>query len=1282
MKVSKVEHTRTAVCQREGSNLNQNMGGTMYRTPANPQYARIENLQGHIRELNKRNQNLYNVINPNMEKVDKTAKYAINSFNKIMKWLLKKNHMKEKSPVDTQLYALANFTEQVIVKSKWDKKKRCQVPEKKGENFYIRLPQGMTYDDLRQLIHDIVAQNLRSSLRKYAIDEETREMVYLPDVIEQLMYATCLGRKFLSEYKKISEKNLSLMLNVLNADYTKEKQIKQLAESIDKQNVKVQPDAEGTLRLSSASHVNEKKDYKSKKYIADFAEAYACLEKEERDEKLCHMRQLIVLYFYGADFYKDDSLKITADSFGKLVRWKETFSEEVQRLAEERRNCAKGEKKNKLAQIQKVLRSIFVERFSSIVTNRELDITNEDRFWLNWIAGETERLLNKQIRKNSPQLDIPYLCRRIFENWTSFIAMKYVDLGKAVYHFTVPELTNVNDGEIDLVIGDLLPEYKSGFTSFDYERITAEERLERGLTTYLTFAINNFAQAIASEEVRSQEGYEDVLFPKDGKQLLDATYTDSVRRILQYFGGQSKWNDATISVKENTKIIEYDHKEMIVAFQDSLSLVRNPSFHYTTKEEVGEGQEKDIIRWLYEEEVRGLGNLYSEKFFSNNTLLFYSSEDVSELMKNLYEGKNNIVRKMPSFKNVISRNDMLGIVERIIDQNAYSRMSSHSDLETLNILKATLYFVLEEIYYHDFVGRPDCLQLFRTQLERMKKTDKKHGCEIENFWKRVKEICDNDNSCTMEKLSEMIMTDYNMQNSEKKRLASKEVKTQKDKTIYKHFPHLLRMCLKEALLDYVGNEEWYRFIKKPEVRQISEQRKEKFYEMNQSMEVAMYKELDREIRKDRRVLAWYATAHFLSPKYLNQLNGTILSYLQTIQDIEDRAKTLGSTSKDNEKEVRYYRNVVTMLNLVRNYAGKVSHDFTDYFCGDEEYAKEEYAKILSQYVSSEILDNAKDRVGIYYDGKNPILNRNIIMTLLYGNVKAVTQSVKKIKESDIRLYHAKESELAEVLKSGLCQDGKQQKEYKAYQNQKNRVELLDTKIFAEIVNDLYAKLISWAYLRERDLMYFQLGVHYIRLKKNFGITTGDYKDEISSEGIHITRGGILYQIIAMYTCRLPFLKTEKDGERVVVSKRKGSAAIRDFLSLYPGMYDIALELFERLNEHEEIIHTRNYFDHFKYYVNADQSIMDMYNEIYNRFFTYDLKLRKSVSYILEDILKSYFVIPYFEVVKGKGLTIKDMESDQFTYKQYGVKVDARTSGFMEQVKKILEYKKNEGGDSK
>lgn len=56
-----------------------------------------------------------------------------------------------------------------------------------------------------------------------------------------------------------------------------------------------------------------------------------------------------------------------------------------------------------------------------------------------------------------------------------FLGSKYMDIGKAVYHFAIP-MDQLSSTE-NIRYGEILEEYKDGISSFDYEEIKAEQNI-------------------------------------------------------------------------------------------------------------------------------------------------------------------------------------------------------------------------------------------------------------------------------------------------------------------------------------------------------------------------------------------------------------------------------------------------------------------------------------------------------------------------------------------------------------------------------------------------------------------------------------------------------------------------------------------------------------------------------------------------------------------------------------------------------------------------------------
>lgn len=194
---------------------------------------------------------------------------------------------------------------------------------------------------------------------------------------------------------------------------------------------------------------------------------------------------------------------------------------------------------------------------------------------------------------------------------------------------------------------------------------------------------------------------------------------------------------------------------------------------------------------------------------------------------------------------------------------------------------------------------------------------------------------------------------------------------------------------------------------------------------------------------------------------------------------------------------------------------------------------------------------------------------------------------------------------------------------------KNRIELRDVRTMMEIVNDLYGRLVTWVYFRERDLMYFQLGFYYIKLFYGRSVPEGHFLRSLKGKNVNITDGAVLYQIMAMYTYHLPVYSIDENGQAVSESESSTSNSIITFRDNYckgdESIYDAGLELFENVKQHREYIIFRNDIEHFKYFSKPKRSILDLYAEMYDSFLQYDTNLKKSVGFVFEDVLRRNFV---------------------------------------------------------
>ena len=490
---------------------------------------------------------------------------------------------------------------------------------------------------------------------------------------------------------------------------------------------------------------------------------------------------------------------------------------------------------------------------------------------------------------------------------------------------------------------------------------------------------------------------------------------------------------------------------------------------------------------------------------------------------------------------------------------------------------------------------------------------------------------------TLGEICQQIMTDYNQQNQRDKSITSG--KKGHEREIYKHFRMLLYLCLKNAFETYL--RENYQFLREPRLKESLAGNKIVEFNAEIEWQPHLYDSLMQDVTENSMQLAWYTAAHFMNPKQLNLAIGSIKNYVQYISDIGQRSFDTGKRviSQKDYQMMEQYKKISEVFEFVMLFNSNVTNCISDYFADEDDYA--EY---LSNYVKFALNGKADDtalkvfscekvdKMDLYHDGIHPIINKNVVYAQMYGNTKLLKECFQKITKTDIDCYYKKKEKLSEVFRNGQCQSMEDEKKLREFQNIKNHVELTEITTYSEIVNDFMGQLISWAYLRERDLMYFQLGFYYMKLYYGNSIPEQDKLRCLEGEEVHIRDGAVLYQIIAMYTFELPLYKLEGEtGKASVQEMISTGGKVKQFYQDYCDdkgeIYEAGLCLFEDVkNDHDDMASFRNYIDHFHYYTHLDRSIMELYSDVYDRFFDYDIKLRKSVSFIFRNILLRYFVI--------------------------------------------------------
>lgn len=1297
MKISKVNHTRAGVSIAE-----KQSNGILYENPLKTNSGNSINLKQHVEDLNKNAKNLYSIFitvrqkGGSDKKKNNFTKSELQMFEDIRNFStgLKKevlceyrNNVSMEKNISYQL----NKLEQWITKNST------------GKNSLSRYESFQTIMD--EDVDRTVDVCLRNSLRKFVRIDDSGQKTYIPDLIKKLLKTVILANSTHSE--PLSDAEKESLLRVLNEDYGKCEALKKIVHSIESQNVHVSPvekDGKMLLQLSSAEH-------KQKKYIFAFLKKFATAEIEEQNKMILHMKRLILLFYCGKSKY-EDALSVDANKMS-VWSWRFLQDESIVNYDDEIYNMIienSSPQKKLRRSIPGKLQEKIAESYRNAVKTE--GITEEDIFWLQFIENSAEKLLLSKKNVSPIKLSVSYLCEHTFREWTSYICTKYIALGKGVYHFTVPKDTEkVITGEA--TIGEVLPEYRSGITSFDYEKIKAEETLSRDLSLYTAFAVNNFAMSVMSSENRAQKGNEDILSVKKLENLM---YQNADTKILRFWGGESTWSD---DVKPNKT-------DLVNAVREALQSVRNCNFHYSTGMSMKPGEHIDVLRKLFQKEFVDAGSIYRKKFYSNNVWMFYSEKDIKGLLNVLYQKELERPAQIPAFNKIINKANLEETINVFIKGKKKKKLTSgDNSIECMEKFRNCLFFVLKEIYYYGFLQNDDVITYFKNAMDSDtvdsdSRDSKKQEEAHDNFKKYFYNLECNNKEMTFGEICQQIMTEYNQQNQGNCRVAS-NLKDHDDEK-YKHFRALLYRYIKKAFWTYL-KQDCYLFLREPERKETSE--KPEFESFCKDWRPELYDSLAKRMNEDDSLPVWYTMAHFLNRKQLNMMIGCIKNYIQYMQDVERRRRNTGNCiGIEAEQEIYPYKNILPVLEFSMLFCGNITNCFEDYFKDEDDYAAHLASYVdfggtdkltLEAFCSHRINEGSPTgTIGLYYDEQEPIINRNIVYASMYGNEALFCKNhVQKITEQQIRAYYKCGKTLAKVFKSGTCENREEAETLRKFQNEKNHIELTDITTYSEIVNDLMGQLISWAYLRERDLMYYQLGVHYIRLFHSDCVEESSPLRKLCGDGISIQDGAVLYQIIAMYTYHLHVLTFDKTGNIIRNENASSNGAsvkafFKDYCKDKGEIYSQSLCLFEDTEKgHDEMVEFRNYIDHFKYYSHLDRSIMDLYSDVYDRFFTYDIKLRKSVSFIFSNILAKYFVLAETSMQLGESLrytkdakdkmskrkaaklSIKALKSDGFHLSKNVLDqnvpsakkcnmIMARSDAFLGQLQKILEYKECTG----
>lgn len=935
-----------------------------------------------------------------------------------------------------------------------------------------------------------------------------------------------------------------------------------------------------------------------------------------------------------------------------------------------------------------------VEKYNS---NESLFFENDaiNQYWIHHIENAVERILKNCKAGKLFKLRKGYLAEKVWKDAINLISIKYIALGKAVYNFALDDIWKDKKDKKDKELGIVDERIRNGITSFDYEMIKAYENLQRELAVDIAFSVNNLARAVCDMSNLKDRESDFLLWKKEdiADKLKNKDDMASVSAVLQFFGGKSSW-DINIFKEAYKGKNKYNYEvRFIDDLRKAIYCARNENFHFKTALVNNEKWNTELFGKIFERETEFCLNVEKDRFYSNNLYMFYPVSELRNMLDQLYSRSVSRAAQVPSYNSVFIRKNF---PEDITNVLRYQKPGY--DADTLGKWYSACYYLLKEIYYNSFLQSDKALQLFEKSVKTLSWDDEEQKRAVDNFKNHFSDI---KSACTsLAQVCQIYMTEYNQQNNQIKKVRSSNDSIF-DKPIYHHYKVLLKKAIANAFAAYLKyNKNLFGFIGKPfkanEIRKID---KERFLPDWTSTK---YESLCIEVSGSQELQKWYIVGKFLNARSLNLMAGSMRSYIQYVTDIKRRAASIGNELHVSVQDVEKVEKWVQVIEVCSLLAFRTSNQFEDYFND-----KDDYARYLKSYVDfsnadmpseySALVDfSNEEQSDLYVDPKNPKVNRNIVHSKLFAADHILRDIVEPVSKDNIEEFYDQKAEIVYCKIKGKDITAEEQKAVLKYQKLKNRVELRDIVEYGEIINELLGQLINWSFMRERDLLYFQLGFHYNCLRNNSEKKEAYQKIEVNGDSI---KDAILYQIIGMYVNGVAVYAPDEKGDILKEQCTKGGAGgkISAFnrYSEYLGLdkltlYNAGLEIFEVVAEHDDIINLRNGIDHFKYYLGDYRSMLSIYSEVFDRFFTYDIKYQKNVLNLLQNILLRHNVIvePVLEsgfktigkqTTSGAKLSIRSIKSDTFQYKVKGGSLitDAKDERYLKTIRKILYYVENE-----
>lgn len=1300
MKISKESHKRTAVAVME-----DRVGGVVYV----PGGSGID-LSNNLKKRSMDTKSLYNVFNQ-IQAGTAPSEYE---------W---KDYLSEAENKKRE-------AQKMIQKANYELRRECEDYAKKANLAVSRIifskkPKKIFSDD------DIISHMKKQRLSKFkgrmedfvliALRKSLVVSTYNQEVFDSRKAATVflknIGKKNISAD---DERQIKQLMALIREDYDKwnpdkdssdkkESSGTKVIRSIEHQNMVIQPE-KNKLSLSKISNVGKKTKTKQKEKagLDAFLKEYAQIDENSRMEYLKKLRRLLDTYFATPSSYIKGaavSLPENINFSSELNVWERheaakkvniNFVEIPESLlnAEQNNNkINKVEQEHSLEQLRTDIRrrNITCYHFANALAADEryhtlfFENMAMNQFWIHHMENAVERILKKCNVGTLFKLRIGYLSEKVWKDMLNLLSIKYIALGKAVYHFALDDIwkadiwkdaSDKNSGKInDLTL--------KGISSFDYEMVKAQEDLQREMAVGVAFSTNNLARVTCKMDDLSDAESDFLLWNKEAIRR-HVKYTEKgeiLSAILQFFGGRSLWDESLFKKA-------YSDSNYELKFLDDLKraiyAARNETFHFKTAAIDGGSWNTRLFGSLFEKEAGLCLNVEKNKFYSNNLVLFYKQEDLRVFLDKLYGKECSRAAQIPSYNTILPRKSFSDFMKQLLGLKEPVYGSA-----ILDQWYSACYYLFKEVYYNLFLQDSSAKALFEKAVKALKGADKKQEKAVESFRKRYWEISKN---ASLAEICQSYMTEYNQQNNKERKVRSAN-DGMFNEPIYQHYKMLLKEALKMAFASYIKNDKELKFVYKPT---------EKLFEVSQdnflpNWNSEKYDTLISEVKNSPDLQKWYIVGKFMNARMLNLLLGSMRSYLQYVSDIQKRAAGLGENqlhlSAENVGQVKKWIQVLEVCLLL---SVRISDKFTDYFKDEEEYASylKEYVDFEDSAMPSDysalLAFSNEGKIDLYVDASNPKVNRNIIQAKLYAPDMVLKKVVKKISQDECKEFNEKKEQIMQFKNKGDEVSWEEQQKILEYQKLKNRVELRDLSEYGELINELLGQLINWSYLRERDLLYFQLGFHYSCLM-NESKKPDAYKT--IRRGTVSIENAVLYQIIAMYINGFPVYAPEKGELKPQCKTGSAGQKIRAFCQWASmvekkkyELYNAGLELFEVVKEHDNIIDLRNKIDHFKYYQGND-SILALYGEIFDRFFTYDMKYRNNVLNHLQNILLRHNVIikPIIskdkkEVGRGKmkdraAFLLEEVSSDRFTYKvkEGERKIDAKNRLYLETVRDILYF---------